>query len=38
MTREALLVRPDGPVPYALANEAMHQLAEQRLAGRSPMS
>jgi lipoyl(octanoyl) transferase len=33
MTREALLVRPEGPVPYALANEAMHRLAERRLAG-----
>jgi lipoyl(octanoyl) transferase len=33
MTREALLVRPEGPVPYALANEAMHRLAERRLVG-----
>jgi lipoyl(octanoyl) transferase len=36
MTREALLVRPDGPVPYGLANEAMHRLAERRLAGEVP--
>jgi lipoyl(octanoyl) transferase len=36
MTREAVLVRPDGPVPYALANEAMHRLAERRLAGEIP--
>ena len=36
MTREALLVRPDGPVPYGLANEAMHRLAERRLAGEIP--
>jgi len=36
MTREALLVRPDGPVPYALANEAMHRLAGRRLAGEIP--
>jgi len=36
MTREALLVRPEGPVPYGLANEAMHRLAERRLAGEVP--
>ena len=36
MTREALLVRPEGPVPYGLANEAMHGLAERRLAGEVP--
>jgi lipoyl(octanoyl) transferase len=36
MTRETLLVRPEGPVPYALANEAMHRLAERRLAGEIP--
>jgi lipoyl(octanoyl) transferase len=36
MTGEALLVRPDGPVPYALANDAMHRLAERRLAGEIP--
>jgi lipoyl(octanoyl) transferase len=33
MTREALLIRPEGPVPYGVANEAMHRLAERRLAG-----
>jgi lipoyl(octanoyl) transferase len=36
MTREALLIRPDGPIPYALANETMHRLAERRLAGEIP--
>jgi lipoyl(octanoyl) transferase len=36
MRREALLVRPEGPVPYGLANEAMHRLAERRLAGEIP--
>jgi lipoyl(octanoyl) transferase len=36
MRREALLVRPEGPIPYALANDAMHQLAERRLAGEIP--
>jgi lipoyl(octanoyl) transferase len=36
MTRETLLVRPEEPVPYALANEAMHRLAERRLAGEIP--
>ena len=36
MTREAFLVRPDGPVPYGQANEAMHRLAEHRLAGEIP--
>jgi lipoyl(octanoyl) transferase len=36
MTREALLVRPEEPVPYGLANEAMHRLAERRLAGEVP--
>jgi lipoyl(octanoyl) transferase len=36
MTRQALLVRPEGPVPYGLANEAMHRLAERRLAGEVP--
>ena len=36
MTREALLVRPEGPVPYGVANEAMHRLAERRLAGEVP--
>jgi lipoyl(octanoyl) transferase len=36
MTREALLVRPETPVPYTLANELMHRLAEQRLADEIP--
>ena len=36
MTREALLIRPEGPVPYGPANEAMHRLAERRLAGEIP--
>jgi lipoyl(octanoyl) transferase len=34
--REAWLLRPDGPVPYEPANEAMHALAERRLAGEIP--
>jgi lipoyl(octanoyl) transferase len=36
MPREALLVRPPGQVPYDVANEAMHELAERRLAGEIP--
>ncbi len=36
MTREAHLIRPEGPVPYGPANEAMHLLAERRLAGEIP--
>ena len=36
MRREALLVRPEGPIPYGLANDAMHRLAERRLAGEIP--
>jgi lipoyl(octanoyl) transferase len=36
MTREALLVRPEGPVPYGIANDVMHRLAERRLAGEVP--
>jgi len=36
MTREAYLLRPDGPVPYGAANDAMHELAERRLAGEIP--
>ena len=36
MTREATLLRPDGPVPYGPANEAMHRLAERRLSGEIP--
>jgi lipoyl(octanoyl) transferase len=30
------LIRPEGSVPYGLANEAMHRLAERRLAGDIP--
>ena len=36
MTRDAFLVRPNGLVPYKPANEAMHRLAEERLAGEIP--
>ena len=36
MTREAHLIRPEGPVPYGPANDAMHLLAERRLAGEVP--
>jgi lipoyl(octanoyl) transferase len=36
MTRTASLIRPAGPVPYGAANEAMHRLAERRLAGEIP--
>jgi lipoyl(octanoyl) transferase len=36
MTPEAVLIRPEGPVPYGPANEAMHRLAERRLAGEIP--
>ena len=36
MLREALLLEPPGLVPYADANEAMHALAERRLAGEIP--
>jgi lipoyl(octanoyl) transferase len=36
MAREAHLIRPEGPVPYGPANEAMHLLAERRLAGEIP--
>ena len=36
MTRDAFLVRPDGLVPYGPANEAMHLLAQRRLAGEIP--
>jgi lipoyl(octanoyl) transferase len=36
MTREAALIRPQGPVPYGPANETMHRLAERRLAGEIP--
>ena len=30
------LIHPVGAIPYGLANEAMHQLAEHRLAGEIP--
>jgi lipoyl(octanoyl) transferase len=33
MPDSAWLICPKGPVPYALANAAMHQLAERRLRG-----
>ena len=36
MTRSAFLVTPVAPVPYGRANEAMHRLAERRLAGEIP--
>jgi lipoyl(octanoyl) transferase len=36
MTREAVLIRPEGLVPYGPANETMHRLAERRLAGEIP--
>lgn len=34
--RPAWLIRPHGPVPYGPANEAMHRLAERRLADEIP--
>jgi lipoyl(octanoyl) transferase len=36
MARTAWLIRPEGPVPYGRANDAMHELAERRLAGEVP--
>jgi len=36
MTRAALLLRPTAPVPYGVANDAMHRLAERRLAEEIP--
>ncbi len=36
MPRAGWLVRPPEPVPYAVANAAMHDLAERRLAGDIP--
>ena len=36
MPRTAQLIRPEGLIPYDVANEAMHRLAEQRLAGEIP--
>jgi lipoyl(octanoyl) transferase len=34
--RSGWLIRPEGAVPYGPANEAMHRLAERRLAGDIP--
>ena len=36
MPRSGWLVRPSEPVQYAMANEAMHDLAKRRLAGEVP--
>ena len=36
MTGEAVSIRPEGPVPYGLANEAMHRLAERGSPGEIP--
>ncbi|HEX9122589.1 MAG TPA: lipoyl(octanoyl) transferase LipB [Actinomycetota bacterium] len=36
MARDGWLIRPEGLVPYARANEVMHALAERRLAGEIP--
>ena len=36
MRRSGQLIRPEGLIPYDAANEAMHRLAEQRLAGEIP--
>lgn len=36
MRREAWLIRPDALVPYAAANEAMHEIAARRLAEEIP--
>jgi lipoyl(octanoyl) transferase len=36
MRREAHLLRPARPVPYGIANDAMHRLAERRLGGEIP--
>jgi lipoyl(octanoyl) transferase len=36
MTREALLIKPEGLVLYGPANEAMHHLAELRVTGEIP--
>jgi lipoyl(octanoyl) transferase len=38
MPRPAWLIQPEGLVPYADANDAMHGLAERRLAGEIPDS
>ena len=36
MTDSAWLIRPEGLVPYGAAFDAMHELAERRVAGRVP--
>jgi lipoyl(octanoyl) transferase len=36
MPSEGLLLRPDGLIGYEAANEAMHHLADRRLAGEVP--
>jgi lipoyl(octanoyl) transferase len=36
MTRPAWLIEPDRPVPYSVANDAMHRLADRRLADQVP--
>ena len=36
MARPVWLIEPEGPVPYGPANDAMHALAERRLAGEIP--
>jgi lipoyl(octanoyl) transferase len=36
MTRPAWLIEPDRPVPYGVANDAMHRLAERRIADEVP--
>jgi lipoyl(octanoyl) transferase len=36
VSRPARLIEPRGTVPYGVANEAMHRLAAQRLAGEVP--
>jgi len=36
LPREAWLLRPPEPIPYGSANEALHALAERRLAGEIP--
>jgi lipoyl(octanoyl) transferase len=36
MAREGWLIRPEGLVPYGVANRWMHELAERRLTGEIP--
>ena len=36
MPLEAWLIRPPEPVPYVVANETLHRMAERRLAGTIP--